>query len=201
MSNCLLGVVRIDFSTLDCFAFVVSYLDDDIQDIQSRCAASISALREHPLALLPIVLEHRFLRWTHWFAGLWRDIVEMETSNEMTHPRWRAHEMREERRRYLADADNMLRQLHATNIELCHSHTVMASALRLADFCLEALQRVEDGRAGLGMPRMGARAKVRLEEDIGGTVARLRAMGDRLDELTARLNGQINVVSFGAPSR
>lgn len=195
MSNCLLGVVRIDFTTLDCFAFFISNLNEDIQDIQARCAASIPALRSHPLALLPIVLEHRFLRWTHWYAGLWRDIVEMETSNDMTHPRWRANDMKDERRRYLSDADNMIRQLHATHLELCHSHTVMYFALRFSDFCLEALRRVEDGRAGLGLPRMRARERVALKQDIEGVAVRFRAMGDRLNELTARLNGQINVVS------
>ena len=196
MSNCLLGVVRVDFTTLDCFAFFTSYLSEDIQDIQARCAASIPALRSHPLALLPIVLEHRFLRWTHWYASLWRDIVEVETSNDMTHPHWRAHFITDERSRYLSDADNVLRQLHATHLELCHSHTVMSFALRFSDFCLEALRRVEDGRVGLGLPRMRPREMVVLEQGIKGITVRFRAMGDRLNELTARLNGQINVVSY-----
>lgn len=195
MSNAVLGVIKVDFATRDCFAFITTYIDEDGRNIQDRCASNMDWLRLHPIALLLIVLEHRFTRWTHWYGSLWRDVVEIETTNNMTHPNWRANELSAERQRYLSDADNMLQHLHATNLELCHSHTVNTFALRFGDYCLGVLEAVEKGRENMRLPMLTQRERATLEEEMTATVERFRSMGNRLDELSERLRGQINVVS------
>jgi hypothetical protein len=189
-----MGVIRIQFSTRKCIAFLSGRREEDIKDVRSRCLLNSDLLKTHPFYLLCFIYEHRYERWTDWFADLWRDIAEIETLTNMTHPRWKLQGIDTKRLQSLSRADTLLGQLYATNIELCHSHTVMSFALKFGKFCFNVLDEAEKRRQDLGLRPLPMRYRSDLEESLKSTTVRFESMADRLSELKDRLMGQINVV-------
>jgi hypothetical protein len=193
MSNAVIGVIKIQFRTRNCFAFIATVNPEDAQYVVSECMAHVALVRKHPLYLLTFILDHRFLRWTEWFAVIWTSLSEIESTTNMTHPLWRVSVDDPERLRYLSDPDRLLAELHATHLEFCHSQTVMSFALKFTAFCTQAVADIEDGRGRLGYNILSPRDRRGLEEQFAAILDRCRAMKERLDELARRLEGQINL--------
>ena len=80
-------MIRIQFSTLHCIAFINCPSQEDTDDIRSRCLIDADLLKIHPLYLLSIIFENRYQRWTSWFSHLWSDVLEIETLTNTT-SRW-----------------------------------------------------------------------------------------------------------------
>ncbi|KAH7317068.1 hypothetical protein B0I35DRAFT_434489 [Stachybotrys elegans] len=192
LSNGVICVMRIQLRTMDCFALIPTNLARDREDIIRRCERHLGLLRKHPFYLLSFILDNRFLRWTDWIADLWRTLVEVETVAGMTNPQWRLRQADVERLASLADPDYLIGQLHATQMEFCHSDTVMTFALKLAAFCTKALAEAEDGRKKLGRKTLSERDRRALDQDFAATLTRYECMRDRLAELKRRIDCQIN---------
>ena len=129
-----------------------------------------------------------------WFAQAWMKLVELETITNMTHPSWTMSTVDAQRLQALSTDDALLHQLHATYVELCHSHTIMSYATRFAQVSKKAIAEVEKRRQELGYSTLLRRHMDGLEEALNETLARRDSMSDRLKELSSRLEGQINVV-------
>jgi len=186
--------MRVQFSTRNCVAFLSSRKDADVEDVMTRCRENADLLRAHPLYFLSFIYEHRYERWTDWFSELWGNIALVETATRMTHPSWELKEAGPERLQPLSSASTLLKQLHATNTEFCHTHTVMSSARKFGVFSLAAVDELERRRVGLGFPALRMRERTNLEESIKSISMQFETFADRLAELQARLAGQINVV-------
>ncbi|KAI9164174.1 hypothetical protein HJFPF1_05814 [Paramyrothecium foliicola] len=193
LSNTVIGIIRVHFQTRNCIAFLASTLSRDTDDIIASCQEHVILLRKHPLYLLSFIFDYRFLRWTDWYADIWKSLVEVETATAMTHPRWRIEVVDPERQEFLASSDGLISQLHAVHVEFCHSSTVTSFALKFGTLCSTALAEVEDGRAHLGYKRLSAKDYDALNECFVATLVRCDSMRDRLNELNQRLNSQINV--------
>ncbi|KAL4724640.1 hypothetical protein ACLX1H_008082 [Fusarium chlamydosporum] len=192
-TNCVSGMVRVQFSTRNCFAFLSCCYEEDVCDILKRCLYNIELLRIHPLYLLSIIYDHRFQRWTDWFAQLWKQVVELESITNMTHPFWKMSQIDAQRLRALSTNDALLTQLHATHLELCHSHTVISFATRFGKVCSDAVAEMEKRRQDLGYSPLSRRHASGIEDAFKTTLIRCDSIADRLAELSNRLTGQINV--------
>ncbi|KAH7146118.1 hypothetical protein EDB81DRAFT_485172 [Dactylonectria macrodidyma] len=195
-TNCVSGVVRVQFSTRNCFAFLSCCYVEDVRDILKRCLDNLDLLRIHPLYLLSFIYDHRFQRWTDWFAQLWKEVVELESVTNMTHPFWKISQMDAQRLQALSKDDNLLTQLHATHLELCHSHTVISFATRFGKVCSDAVAEMEKRRQDLGYSPLSRRHASGIDDAFQTILIRCDYMADRLTELSNRLRGQINVVRF-----
>jgi hypothetical protein len=193
LSEQVIGVARIQFKTRNCFAWITCLEPDELSDIVGQAMANLDLLRVHPLYLLSFMFDLRFVKWTDWFAVTWRSLVQLETATGMTHPRWA---LRDETTQALTNADALLQRVHATRLEMCHSHGIMAFGDRLGRTVLRALEEVERHRLALGRAALTRRQRDGLEERLLATLARCEAMRERLGELDERLSGQINVVSL-----
>jgi hypothetical protein len=155
---------------------------------------NLDLLRIHPLYFLSFIYDNRFRLWTDWIGISWRAIAEIETTTKMTHPRWVLPESNSERQGMLSDTDVLLQQLHGNNIEISHSHTVIAFGTKFGQMALKTLAEVEDRRRDLGCKPLSRRERDGLEDCFKVTLLRCDSMKDRLNELSERLSGQINVV-------
>ncbi|KAM5359181.1 hypothetical protein ACJZ2D_014679 [Fusarium nematophilum] len=192
-TNCVSGIIRVQFATRKCFAFLSCCYEEDVFDILKRCSDNIDLLKIHPLYLLSFIYDHRFQRWTDWFARLWKEVVELESVTNMTHPFWKMSQMDAERLQALSTGDALLTQLHATHLELCHSHTVMSFATKFGNVCSSAADEMEKRRHDLGYSPLSRRHASGLEDTFKTILVRCDSMADRLSELSNRLRGQINV--------
>ena len=190
--------MRIHIKSRQCFAFISCRYEADVQDIRQRCFANADLLRIHPLYLLSFVYEHRFQRWTDWYSKLWREIVEIETVTNMTSPSWGLKQIDKDRLDLLSHPDNLLAQQHATQVQLCHSQTVVAFASRFGRFCSEALENMEKCRVESSLQPLSRRDMSDLTSRFNWTLQQCEAIAERLSELRNRLTGQISVVYLRA---
>ncbi|KAH6993913.1 hypothetical protein EDB82DRAFT_178442 [Fusarium venenatum] len=193
-SNSLICSMRIHLASLDCFVFMSATQPSDTKDIRSRCIANIDLLRVHPLYFLSIVYENRYERWTTWIAKIWNQVALIETVTNMTHPDWRAGSIQSHEVQLMSTVESFLHQLHATNLELCHSSTVLAYAFRFGNRCLEIINETDDLRKGLGMSSPSPRQSSELKDSFNAILERLAPLSDRISELKQRLSSQITAV-------
>jgi Mg2+ and Co2+ transporter CorA len=193
-SNSLICSMRIHLVSLDCFVFMSATQPNDAKDIRSRCIANVDLLRVHPLYFLSIVYENRYDRWTTWIEKVWNQVAIIETVTNMTHPDWRAGSIQSHEVQSMSTVESFLHQLHATNLELCHSSTVMAYASRFGNRCLDIINEAEDLRKGLGMTSLSPRQGSELNGSFGAILERLTPLSDRVSELKQRLSSQITAV-------
>ncbi|CEF78829.1 hypothetical protein FGSG_12350 [Fusarium graminearum PH-1] len=194
-SNSLICSMRIHLASLDCFVFMSAVYANDAKDIRSRCIANIDLLRVHPLYFLSIVYENRYERWTNWIAKIWNEVALIETVTNMTHPDWRAGSVQSHEVRSLSTVESFLHQLHATNLELCHSRTVMSYAFRFGNRCLEIINEMDEMRRGLGMTSLSPRQSSEMKDNLEAILERLTSLSDRISELKQRLSSQITASS------
>ncbi|EKJ74598.1 hypothetical protein FPSE_05348 [Fusarium pseudograminearum CS3096] len=168
---------------------------NDAKDIRSRCIANIDPLRVHPLYFLSIIYENRYERWTNWIAKIWNEVALIETVTNMTHPDWRAGSVQSHEVRSMSAVESFLHQLHATNLELCHSRTVLSYAFRFGNRCLEIINETDELRKGLGMLSLSARQSSELKDGFNAILERLTPLSDRVSELKQRLSSQITASS------
>ncbi|KAI9903813.1 hypothetical protein N3K66_000342 [Trichothecium roseum] len=194
MSNSVIGVVRVQIATRNSFAFVCSKRASAGQSIRQSIIDNAGLVRAtHPFYLLALVLERRFEHWSEPFIAVWRRVVELETATSMTHPGWRTHDVDPAQVRFLANTDNLLRSLHSTHVELCHSRTVMSLGIKFGAFCIARLDELEAGREARGLPRLSSRETSGLKDLFRDTVERCESTKERFSELSDRLAGQMNV--------
>ncbi|KAH7111532.1 hypothetical protein EDB81DRAFT_829166 [Dactylonectria macrodidyma] len=117
-SNCIMGSIRVQLSTRNCFVFLSCNEAKDIQSIRSYCATHTDLLKIHPLYLLSFIYEDRYQRWIDWFAKLWREVVEVETVTNTSRPQWKIRQMDAERFKALSRADVLVRE------RSCDFHTL-----------------------------------------------------------------------------
>ncbi|KAL6916226.1 hypothetical protein FSST1_007721 [Fusarium sambucinum] len=190
-SNSLICSMRIHLASLNCFVFMSATQPSDATDIRSRCIANIDLLRVHPLHFLSIVYENRYERWTTWIAKIWNQVALIETVTNMTHPDWRAGSIQSHEVKLMSTVESFLHQLHATNLELCHSSTVLAYAFRFGDSCLEIINETDGLRKGLVMTSPSPRRRSELNSSFKAILERLTPLSDRVSELKQRLSSQI----------
>ncbi|VUC24565.1 unnamed protein product [Clonostachys rosea] len=189
-SNNILGAVRVDIKTRNCFAFISSRFEGDSQDIISRCRRNVDLLQINPLYLLMFIYENRIQRWTDWFEESWRSIIEAETVTDMILPQWR---LTKKQLDTISDSDKLLTQLHKTHIELSNSHGVISFGQAFGDSCIKAAIQIEDYRKSLGYTPLPTRDLNGLEEDINMMHSQSESMKSRMTALSSRLSGMINV--------
>lgn len=156
--------------------------------------------RAHAKALLPIylvidILCERFENHSNWFASLRRNLTMLESSTGMTPTTWQG-DVPENIARWLADYDNLLHFLHATHTEMCHCETVAVYNIKLGEFCLEMVTKMEALRKEVGCLPWTKAERVGVREAIEEQLGDARLVEDRLKEILQRLRGQINVVSM-----
>ncbi|CAH0038033.1 unnamed protein product [Clonostachys solani] len=189
-SNNILGAVRVDIESRNCFAFVSSRFEVDNQDIISRCRRNVDLLRINPLYLLVFIYENRIQRWTDWFEESWQSIVEAETATNMILPQWR---LSKKQLNTISDSDRLLTQLHKTHIELSNSHGVISYGHAFGDACNKAAIQIEEYRKSLGYTPLPTRDLRSLEEDLNMMHSQSGSIKSRLAALSSRLSGMINV--------
>lgn len=195
LSNSVIGVLRVQIATRNTFALVCSKRAAVGQSIRQSVADNAGLVRgAHPFYLLALVLERRFEHWSEPFIAVWRRVVELETATSMTHPGWRTHDVDPAQVRFLASTDNLLRSLHSTHVELCHSRTVMSLGIKFGDFCVDKLDELEARREARGLRRLSSRETSGLKDLFRDTVERCESTEERFSELSDRLAGQMNVV-------
>lgn len=186
--------MRIQLSSLDCFVYMSATQTDDAQDIRSRCIANVDLLKVHPLYFLSFVYENRYERWTSWIETVWNQVAVIETATDMVHPDWRAGFMEKHHLQALSTVESFLHQLHATNLELCHSSTVVAYGFRFGQRCLEIITEADGRRKDLGLTSLSPRQRAELHSSFRDILERLAPLSDRVSELKQRLSSQINAV-------
>jgi hypothetical protein len=169
-------------------------LEEDAQDIISRCIEDLDLLRVHPLYLLSFIYDNRFMQWTDWFSVIWRQLVEVETATRLTPAIWRTPSWEMEPQESHVDADRLLVKLHSTQLEMCHSRAIILFALDLGRFCIQTLEEAEQHCQNLGCEPLQPKDRNRLRESFHVTLVRSGAMKNRLDELSDRLSAMINAV-------
>ncbi|KAK3335248.1 hypothetical protein B0T19DRAFT_405905 [Cercophora scortea] len=192
-SNSVTALIRIQFATMHCMAFISCCKQEDTEDLRRRCIRDADLLRLHPLYILATIYEHRYIQWTNWFSSIWRDVVEIETLTNMTHEQWKLDRVDPSRLQSLSKTDTLLTQLHATHLELCHCRTVMTYGGDFGTFSRDALAELEKGRRELGLRPLSARHRSGLEESMDAMKIRCGSVMERLSELKERLVGQITV--------
>jgi hypothetical protein len=183
--------MRVQIPDLSCVAFVCCPQSKDLDRLRDLCKTSHTLLRASPLGLLSLIYEQRGLDYEGWVTRVALESHEIEVFMRMSPPGWTYHHLSPSRYNLLSDADRLLSHLQSTDIEICHGHSIMSFAVRLGDFCREALDVVEDNR-GVGKLAPGARAMV--EDRIRFTMSRCLSVRERFEELTHRHRGQINAV-------
>ncbi|KAI3584120.1 hypothetical protein IWW34DRAFT_608050, partial [Fusarium oxysporum f. sp. albedinis] len=193
-SNSLICSIRIHLSSLNCFVYMSATQADDMKDIRSRCIANVDQLRVHPLYFLSLVYGNRYERWTDWIARTWNQVAVIETATNMVHPEWRAGYLQLHQLRSLSTVETLLNQLHATNLELCHSSTVISYAFRFGHRCLKIINEEGERRRDLGLTSLSPRQRSELESSFSNILERFTPLSDRVSELKQRLSSQINAV-------
>ncbi|KAH7205211.1 hypothetical protein BKA60DRAFT_578930 [Fusarium oxysporum] len=205
--NCIVDVANFNrsqsqklFTTwLPFISTYLQYEEDDINpthiNIRSRCIANIDLLRVHPLYFLSLVYGNRYERWTDWIARTWNQVAVIETATNMVHPEWRAGYLQLHQLQSLSTVETLLNQLHATNLELCHSSTVISYAFRFGHRCLKIINEEGERRRDLGLTSLSPRQRSELEGSFSNILERFTPLSDRVSELKQRLSSQINASS------
>jgi hypothetical protein len=193
-SNSLICSMRIHLLSLNCFVYMSGNQVDDIKDIRSRCIANVDLLRVHPLYFLSLVYENRYERWTTWISKIWNQVAVIETATNMVHPEWRAGSVQLHQLQSLSSVETFLHQLHGTNLELCHSSTVLSYAFRFGHRCLEIIKETDELRRDCGLASLSPRQSSELNGSFSAILERLTPLSDRVSELKQRLSSQINAV-------
>uniref|UniRef100_A0A8H7TU48 Uncharacterized protein n=1 Tax=Bionectria ochroleuca TaxID=29856 RepID=A0A8H7TU48_BIOOC len=189
-SNNLIGAIRVDIKSRNCFAFISSRFEEDGQDVISRCRRNLDLLQTNPLYLLVFIYENRIQRWTDWFEESWRTIVEAETATNMILPQWR---LSKKQLSTISDSNRLLTQLHKTHIELSNSHGAILYGQAFGDSCYKAVVQIEEYRKRLGYTPLPTRDLRGLEEELNMMHSQSEAIKSRVTALSSRLSGMINV--------
>lgn len=177
-----------------------SVIPKDMYEVLTQCQANTELLKVHPLYLLAFVYEQRYYTWTNWAATLWNRVAEIETATNMTSPTW-TRQIEADRLRTLSTSTTLLKELHATHVELSHSGTVTSFGLTVGKSCLEIISEAEKRRQELGLSTLPICYMSGLEARVKYTMSQCESLSNKLSELKHRLLGQIEVVRIRVPSK
>jgi hypothetical protein len=144
--------------------------------------------------MLQVIFEDRFIALQGWFEYLRTEVKELETATGMLRA-GREMTLARNRRTYLANRNNMLKQQHAVRTELAYCETILTHIIKFGTSCKHFLKQVEEERRHCGHEQLkNARIAV-LDELLAFTLAKCDFTNDKLKEVTSRIEAQINVVS------
>jgi hypothetical protein len=153
----------------------------------------------HPILLLQVIFEDRFAALQGWFEYLRTEVKELETATGMIRA-GRETTLARNRRAYLANRNNMLKQQHAVRTELAYCETILTHIIKLGVSCTQFLKEVEEARRHCGYEQLKSAKMAALDELIAFTLAKCDFTNDKLKEVTSRIEAQINVVSHLLPA-
>ncbi|CEL08634.1 hypothetical protein ASPCAL11782 [Aspergillus calidoustus] len=192
-SRCVMGIIKLELATRNCLAILSTVLAQDMQDIWTQCIANTGLLKTHPLHLIAFIYEQRFQSWADWTGGLWNQVAEIETATNMVPPMWKM-EVAAPRLQSLSVSGSLLKELHATNVQLSHCDFVVASGMRFGQSCLDLVSQVERIREEkLGFDPMPVRHRAALDTRMRYTLDQCGALAGKLSEVRNRLGGQMEV--------
>jgi hypothetical protein len=194
-----MGIIKLELATRNCLAILSTVLAQDMQDIWTQCIANTGPLKTHPLHLIAFIYEQRFQSWADWAGGLWNQVAEIETATNMIPPMWKM-EVAAPRLQSLSVSGSLLKELHATNVQLSHCDFVVASGMRFGQSCLDLVSQVERIREEkLGFDPMPVRHRPALDTRMRYTLDQCGTLAGKLSEVRNRLGGQMEVVSIPFP--
>lgn len=179
-------------------AVLVTSLEEQAgRAILDRCVQRSHLLREHPLYFLALVYEMRSFEFKEWFDEIRHEINIVSSATGMIRSSWKT-QLSPQLWEWFSDYDNLLRQLHASHVELSHFDTVMVFSVKFGRYLLESLALLETLQAEAGLePTLRTRAVARLRERIRFTLSGCEFDGDKAKELMERVRSQLNVVRSG----
>ncbi|KAK3318770.1 hypothetical protein B0H66DRAFT_558169 [Apodospora peruviana] len=183
--------IKIYLPSLTCVALMFCRRQEDLVDIRALCEANQPLLRAHPLGLLSLLYDVCSNTWEEWIMNLWAECNEIEAFTKTVPQDWIYHQPTPQRVRELADADNLLKQMSISDVQICHAQGILSFAVRLGDFCEQAICIVDSHLAGESLLLPGAKAM--LEDRIRFTKSRCLAVRERVEEIGHRHRGQINL--------
>jgi hypothetical protein len=124
-------------------------------------------------------------------------VNEVETATGMSPSTWQTI-LSPEKATWLANHANQLRQLHATNMEICHADTVINYIIRFGQSCLHFWELIDRLRSEVGLRPMPLSHRSEYEDHVRFFLGRAESMMLKLKEMIERLRTQINVVSPSA---
>jgi hypothetical protein len=194
----LLGVIRINLIDLTSAAFISLIPKENAESFQQRCHDYADILAIHPLYLLVVIFEERFETWMEWFAGVWKTVSDIEAVTGMTKVEW-MERFPKRRMEEFRNPRTLMKALHGAHVELAHCTTIMAFAKRFGTTSKMCIEDFEGAREQLGLDPLNKGKRTKLERRLRVTVGKFEAMVDRVEEMKARLKGQIDVVCLSFP--
>ncbi|KAL2837168.1 hypothetical protein BJY01DRAFT_221221 [Aspergillus pseudoustus] len=191
-SRCLMGCIRLQFSSRSCLVLLNSVHSEDGMKVWEQCRANTDLLRSHPLYILAFIYEHRLDTWMGWSSTLWNQVAGVEKTTGTTSPAW-ARPTQDDPLINLSKPDTLVKRIHAAHVELSHTDTIVSYGIKFGNFCLELVTEAERRRRDLQRTVLPMSCMSALEGRLKFILSQCEPLLSKDSELRSRALGQIQV--------